>query len=61
MESRKMVMNYLQSRNRDAHIENRFIDTVREGEGGKSSEISTETYTLPYVTQLVGSCSAGAL
>ena len=30
-------------------IENRFIDTVREGEGGKNGESSFETYTLPYV------------
>ena len=57
MESRKMVLvNYLQSRKKDADIENRFIDTVGEGEGGTNSEIGTEAYTLPYVKQLLGSC-----
>ena len=52
-----LLVNYMQRRNRDADIENRFIDTVREREGGTNSEIGTETYTLPYVKQLVGSCS----
>ena len=41
-----VLVNYLQRGNRDADIENRFIDTVREGEGGTNSEIGTETYTL---------------
>ena len=30
-------------------IENRFVDTVGEGEGGKNGENSFETCTLPYV------------
>ena len=38
---------YLQSRNRDAGIENRVMDTVGEGEGGTNSEHSVETDTLP--------------
>ena len=53
-----VLVNYLQSRKKDADIENRFIDTVGEGEGGTNSEIGTEAYTLPYVKQLLGSCSS---
>ena len=40
---------YLQGRNRDADIENRLVETAREGEGGTNGESSIETYTLPYV------------
>ena len=39
IESRKMVLwAYLQGSNRDADIENRLTDTVREGEGGMNWE-----------------------
>ena len=31
-------------------MENRFVDTVREGEGRMNYENSIETYILPYVT-----------
>ena len=34
---------YLQERNRDADIENRFVDMAGEGEGGMNWESSTET------------------
>ena len=53
MEFRKMVlMNIFTGqlwicRYRD--IENRFVDIVGEGEGGKNGENSFETCTLPYV------------
>ena len=40
---------YLQGRNRDADIENRLVETAREGEGGMNGESSIETYALPYV------------
>ena len=37
MESRKMVlMTYLLRRNRDVDVENRHVDTVGRGEGGKN-------------------------
>ena len=47
---------YSQGRNKDSDIENRFMDTVEEGEGETNGESSTETCILPYVKQLVGSC-----
>ena len=34
-------------RNRDADVQNRLVDTVREGEGGMNWESSIDTYTLP--------------
>ena len=40
---------YLQGSNGDADIENRFVDTAGDGEGGTNWENSMETYTLPYV------------
>ena len=40
---------YLQGSNGDADIENRLVDTGREGEGGMNWESSIETYTWPYV------------
>ena len=43
---------YLQGNNRDADIENRFVDTEEEAEGGRNLESSTETYTLPYGKQI---------
>ena len=33
----------------ETDIENRRVDTKREGEGGKNWESNTETYTLPYI------------
>ena len=33
-------------------IQNRFMDTEGEGEGGTNGERSTEIYTLPYVKQI---------
>ena len=33
-------------------MENRLVDTVGEGEGGKNGESSTETFTLSYVKQI---------
>ena len=42
---------YLQGSNRDADIENRFVDTVREGEGCTNWKINIETYTSPHVKQ----------
>ena len=40
---------YLQSRNRDSDIGDRFTDTVGAGDGGMNWDSSTETYTLLYV------------
>ena len=36
---------HLQSRNRDADTENRFVDTAGKGEGGINWKRGTETYT----------------
>ena len=33
-------------------MENRLVDTVGEGEGGKNGESSSETFTLSYVKQI---------
>ena len=38
---------YLQGRNRDADVENRHVDTEREGKGGTNWEIRIDIYTLP--------------
>ena len=38
-------------------VENRFVDTAREDEGGTNRESGIDIYTLPCVKQLVGSCS----
>ena len=43
---------YLQGRNRDIDVENGFVDTVGEGEGGTNWESSIDTYTLPYLHYL---------
>ena len=43
---------YLQGRNRDTDIENRLLDSAREGKGGTNQESSIETYTLPCVKQM---------
>ena len=42
----------MQSRNKDADIENRLVGTAGEQEGGMNSERSTETYALLYVKQI---------
>ena len=39
---------YVQGSNGDTDIENRFVNTVGEGEGGMNWESSEETHTLPY-------------
>ena len=39
---------YLQSRNRDADVENGCVDTGGDGEGGVNWEMGTDIYTLPY-------------
>jgi len=44
----------LQGRNGDADIENRRVDTAREGESGANGENSTDTYTLLCVKQVAG-------
>ena len=43
---------YVQDRNRDADIENRFVDKVGEGEGGANWESNTEAYTIPCVKEI---------
>ena len=43
---RRCWWTYLQGKNGDAHIENRLLDTVGEGEGGMIWESSIETYTF---------------
>ena len=35
--------------NGDLDIENRLMDIVREGEGGKNRKNSMDTYTLTYI------------
>ena len=37
---------YLQSRNGDTDVENKYMDTKGEGGGGRSWEIGIDTYTL---------------
>ena len=44
---------YLQDSSGDANTKNRLVDTVGEEEGGTNWESNTETYTLPYVKQIV--------
>ena len=49
-----VLMNLFAGKKREADAENRLVDTVGEGEGGKNC---TETHTLLHVKQiLVGSC-----
>ena len=48
MESRKMALMNL--------VENGLVDTVGAGEGGANWESSNDTYTLPWVRYLVGTC-----
>ena len=43
---------YIERLNGNAHMENRLVDTVWEGEGGANRESSMETCTLPYVKQI---------
>ena len=40
---------YFQERNEDADVENRLVNTEREGEGGMIWESSTEVDTLPWL------------
>ena len=42
----------MQNRKRDTDVQNRFLDSVGEGEGGVIWENSIETYILPYVKQI---------
>ena len=42
----------MQGRNRDADVENRYVDTEQEGEGGMSWESRIDIDTLPCVKQL---------
>ena len=37
---------YLQSKNRDTDVENNYMDTKGEGDGGRNWEIGIDTYTL---------------
>ena len=47
----------MQGRNRDADVENRYVDIQGEEEGGTNWEIRTDIYTLSCVKrELVGSC-----
>ena len=39
----------MQGKNRDEDIENGFVDTVREGEGGAKWESSIDTYIYIYI------------
>ena len=45
----------LQGKNRDTDIENGFVNTVGEGDGGANWESSTDTYTLPCVNSFLPS------
>ena len=42
----------MQGRNRDTDVENRYVDTEQEGEGGMSWESRIDIDTLPCVKQL---------
>ena len=42
----------MQGSSGDADIENRFVNTVWEGQGGMNKEISIETCRLPCVKQI---------
>ena len=39
----------MQNRKRDTDVQNRLLDSVREGEGGRIRKKSIETCILPYV------------
>ena len=43
------LSNWTRIKNGDRDLENRFLHSVREGEGGMNWESGIETYTLPYV------------
>ena len=47
---------YLKGSSGDAGTENRLVDMMGEGEGGMTWESNVETYTSPYVKQIVGIC-----
>ena len=50
MKSRKMILiTYLQSSNGDTDVEDRLVDTLREGERGMNLKSQIETYPSPYV------------
>ena len=50
MKSGKMVlMNLFAGQNGDTDIENRFLDTRREGESETNGQSSMKTYILPFV------------
>ena len=51
IEEKIVLMNLLQGRNRDTDTEDRFVDTVGEGEGGTNQDSSTDTYTLSCIKQ----------
>ena len=44
---------YVQSSKRDTEVKNRLLDSVGGGEGGTIWKIGIETYTLPYVKQMI--------
>ena len=55
--------NFSQGSSGGTDIENRLVDTVREGEGGMNWEGGMETYTLPYLKQIATGnwrCTQGA-
>ena len=53
MEFRKMVViTVMQNRKRDTDVQNRLLDSVREGEGGMFQENSIETCILSRVKQI---------
>ena len=39
----------MQGRNRDADVENGYVDTGGDREGGMNWGIGTDIYTLPYI------------
>ena len=47
---------YLQGSSRDLDIENRLVNTAREGEGGTNWESSFETYITMFKQIVAGSC-----
>ena len=54
MESRKIWWTYLQGSSRDVDIENRFVDTVGEGESGTTENIIETYYVKSEIQGKVG-------
>ena len=47
-----VLVNLLQDRNRETDLENRFMDTGREGEGGTNGESCPDINTVPCTNEI---------